>query len=377
MFGTVREAQRLTRTFAVLAAISLGVVGGLVTEAASKPVAAQASSVGGNISAQEVLSRAQWWINTYGVIYSQNQSDAKSDGDGHTYRPDCSGYVSMAWHLPKKTNGWDRYTGDLANFGDTTYRASLNDLQPADAILGINYGHVTLFDRWVDSGKTQMWVYEEFSSTAQGHHAIINKSWYSANGFRGLRYNKVTSGGGGYGVWSSGAIRKSSSVACAATPSTTNCPTTLATVQIGWTILPNCQRSGVVVGQNPYWIYGTAVTGSSSYVGWFPSWYIDYPDNVLPGVPICGGSFTTYDNPNVRQSNATCYASPGTTNCPTILGQVQTGETISPACQKPGQMIETNPYWLYVSLSGGRTGWIASWYVNYPDNVLPAVPLCV
>uniref|UniRef100_A8M891 PLL-like beta propeller domain-containing protein n=1 Tax=Salinispora arenicola (strain CNS-205) TaxID=391037 RepID=A8M891_SALAI len=158
----------------------------------SLPVQAS-STVGGSISRTEVLTRAEWWVNTYGVIYSQNQNDQKPDPDGHPYRPDCSGFISMAWHLPKKSDGWDRNTGDLDAFGDTTYLSNLGELLPGDAILGKSYGHVALFDRWANPSRTEMWIYDEYKSGREGRHIIQSRSWYESEGFRGLRYNKITS----------------------------------------------------------------------------------------------------------------------------------------------------------------------------------------
>jgi hypothetical protein len=141
----------------LLLAAGAGIIAGTSAAVVSTPVAAHASTVGGSISRTEVLARAQWWMNTSGVIYSQQQSYAKLDPDGaHRYRPDCSGFISMAWHLPKKSDGWDRNTNDLAAFGDTTWLGSLDSLLPGDAILGVGYGHVALFDRWANASRTQM-----------------------------------------------------------------------------------------------------------------------------------------------------------------------------------------------------------------------------
>src|SRR5262249_2570034 len=71
------------------------------------------STVGGPVARSEMLDRAQNWVDWH-IMYSEDQDDAAPDGDGHYYRPDCSGMVSMAWHLPKKSNGWDFNTGDFA-----------------------------------------------------------------------------------------------------------------------------------------------------------------------------------------------------------------------------------------------------------------------
>ncbi|MFD7629801.1 hypothetical protein ACFV7Q_27900 [Streptomyces sp. NPDC059851] len=46
-------------------------------------------------------------------------------------------------------------------------------------------------------------------------------------------------------------------------------------------------------------------------------------------------------------------------------------------CQKQGQNIGGNPYWLLVNdYTDSNTGWIASYYIAYPDNRLPDVPDC-
>ncbi|MGK5445356.1 FG-GAP-like repeat-containing protein [Micromonospora sp. URMC 105] len=189
----LRMRDRLLRMMAaglVLVATTTGTVAvGLTTTAAP----AQASVVAGSITRTEVLARAKWWMDTYGVVYSQSQSNQKSDGDGHYYRPDCSGFVSMAWHLPKKGDGWDRNTGDLADFGDTT-RISLGSLRPGDAILGESYGHVALFDKWANADRTQMWVYDEYGTGKEGRHIIQNRSWYASEGFVGLHYNRIRDG---------------------------------------------------------------------------------------------------------------------------------------------------------------------------------------
>ncbi len=94
----------------------------------------------------------------------------------------------MAWRLPK-SGDWDRNTGNLDAFGDTA-DISLDSLQPGDAILGS--GHVALFHKWTDSGKTERWAYEECSTGDAGHHTVKNKASCKANGYKGLRYGKAT-----------------------------------------------------------------------------------------------------------------------------------------------------------------------------------------
>ncbi|MFK3978924.1 hypothetical protein ACI2K4_00960 [Micromonospora sp. NPDC050397] len=203
--------QRILATAtSVLAAATLGLAVVAVDTVTAPPAPARAaSSVGGQITRDEVLNRARWWIDQYGAIYSQYQSDQKPDQDGHPYRPDCSGFVSMAWHLPK-SGGGDRSTRTLDTFGDTRTFDNLGDLLPGDAILGVEYGHVALFEKWVDSSRTQMWVYEEYKENLEGRRVVKSRSWYEAENFKGVRYNKIIDGVRGtaniYGVLADGRL---------------------------------------------------------------------------------------------------------------------------------------------------------------------------
>ncbi|GIH10216.1 hypothetical protein Rhe02_82830 [Rhizocola hellebori] len=192
MVKRIFAGRMLAGVTALMAAATLGAFGGVVASSVT-PQAAHAGAPGGKITVDTVMERAEWWMATYGVVYSQEQSNAKADGAGEKYRPDCSGFVSMAWHLKKKSDGWDRYTGDLAGFGDTTWLSSLDLLKRGDAILGVSYGHVALFDKWADSSKTAMWIYDEYSTGSAGRYAKIDKSWYSSRSFRGLHYNNMVS----------------------------------------------------------------------------------------------------------------------------------------------------------------------------------------
>ncbi|GGK31097.1 hypothetical protein GCM10011583_73690 [Streptomyces camponoticapitis] len=91
-------------------------------------------------------------------------------------------------------------------------------------------------------------------------------------------------------------------------------------------------------------------------------------------------AFTTWaTNVNVRHNNsnfATCNNSPSAANCPNVRGQVNPGVSFEAWCQKIGsQTVGGNPYWVYVILPSFE-GWMASYYVDYPDNVLPDTPFC-
>src|SRR5689334_21250800 len=120
---------------------SLGVVGGVTATVVSTPVAASAASViGGKITRSEVLERAQSWVDRK-LTYASGSSTHGPGGDGD-YNRDCSGLVSMAWHLKDK-----QWTGSFPDSGLWTALASLNDLKPGDTVH--RDGHMELFVGWI------------------------------------------------------------------------------------------------------------------------------------------------------------------------------------------------------------------------------------
>ncbi|WP_331737289.1 hypothetical protein [Streptomyces sp. NBC_00019] len=91
-------------------------------------------------------------------------------------------------------------------------------------------------------------------------------------------------------------------------------------------------------------------------------------------------AFSTWaTNVNVRHNNAsltTCGMSPSTTNCPDIRAQVNPGDSFEVWCQMVGsQTVGGNPYWVYI-ITPSFDGWMASYYIDYPDNVLPDTRFC-
>ncbi|MGW3963210.1 hypothetical protein ACWED2_25565 [Amycolatopsis sp. NPDC005003] len=149
--------------------------------------AAEASDVGGTISRQEAHDRAQFWVDQH-VPYSQ--SAYYRDPQGRTYRQDCSGYVSMAWHLPDSAT-----TASLLNYADRL--GSLDDLQQGDAIdrTGANVPwdtqHVVLFDHWVDDSHQKAWVYSEPQPTEFAEYTTYTRSYMTNNGYIPIRYRNI------------------------------------------------------------------------------------------------------------------------------------------------------------------------------------------
>ncbi|MEU0674707.1 hypothetical protein ABZ330_17775 [Streptomyces sp. NPDC006172] len=74
---------------------------------------------------------------------------------------------------------------------------------------------------------------------------------------------------------------------------------------------------------------------------------------------------------------ATCSRYPSVRTCPDVRQRVQPHHQLYVYCQKQGQTVGGNPYWLLVNdYTDSNTGWLASYYIDYPDNRLPDVPDC-
>ncbi|MCZ7460087.1 peptidoglycan-binding protein [Streptomyces sp. WMMC940] len=130
----------------------------------------------------DIMNRAKRWVNAK-VPYSMSRYWA----DG--YRQDCSGYVSMAWHLAG--NEW---TGSLAQFGT---RIERKDLQPGDILLFHNPSdpskgsHVTIFGGWADSTRTKYIAYEQARPHTRRQTTPLaywsNSDQYVAYRYKGLK----------------------------------------------------------------------------------------------------------------------------------------------------------------------------------------------
>jgi hypothetical protein len=173
-----RRTALAAAALAAASLTSLAVATPVVAEAAVA-VAATGSVVDGQIARGEVLARSQSWIDQH-VPYSQSVSWTNQYG---TYRQDCSGFVSMAWHL-----GFSRSTATLPAVMHTIARS---DLRPGDALW--QAGHIALFVRWNDAARTSPVVREEYD---YGHNAV-ERVWSAgyANTFSAMRYNNIVEDG--------------------------------------------------------------------------------------------------------------------------------------------------------------------------------------
>ncbi|MYW05822.1 hypothetical protein, partial [Streptomyces sp. SID3343] len=188
-----RASTRLVHIALAAAIVSSGAVvttalGAGAAQATSTHVTAAAaanSTVSGPITRSEVLERARYWYDRR-ANFVYNQGGSYRDSTGTSYRTDCSGYVSMAWHLG--------YSPNTVGLADTqTYEIPRSQLKPGD-ILNSYYDHVILFEKWDDDAHTT------FSYYSFGHTPVVHRTGVSINAtldghpngdYKALRYKKI------------------------------------------------------------------------------------------------------------------------------------------------------------------------------------------
>ncbi|MHC6630522.1 tachylectin-related carbohydrate-binding protein [Streptomyces globosus] len=149
------------------------------------------STRGGQITRTEIMSRAVNWLNR-DIPYSQSAYASDPDG-GHSYRTDCSGFISMAWHADSS------YT--TASLPGVSTTISKSDLQPGDA-LNTSSGHVVLFEKWVDKAAGKFSYIHESNPNddmMRGQDYLNGGSdgriaGHAASGYVALRYDKTING---------------------------------------------------------------------------------------------------------------------------------------------------------------------------------------
>ncbi|MFJ8350266.1 peptidoglycan-binding protein [Streptomyces sp. NPDC094153] len=138
----------------------------------------------GSTTRSLIVGRAKRWLDAR-VPY--NMSRFWRDG----YRQDCSGFVSMAWNLPR--NEW---TGSLGRYA---VRITKEQLQPGDILLFHNPAnpqkgsHVVLFGGWKDRRHISYVAYEQ----VRPHTRRITTPyayWTNSKRFVPYRYKGLTRG---------------------------------------------------------------------------------------------------------------------------------------------------------------------------------------
>lgn len=116
-----------------------------------------AADVGKEIMVDEVLARAVDWKEANPTYC---QSDTYPDRHGKQYRPDCSGFVSMTWHLDMP------YTTITLMSHPDVEEIPMSEVQPGDAL--INAVHTELV--WKVEGDTITTI--GFGSTPVDHQVL-------------------------------------------------------------------------------------------------------------------------------------------------------------------------------------------------------------
>jgi hypothetical protein len=179
------------------------------------------------ITGSTIISRGMEWVNAelhycqaaYGAVDfdsscwawegSSHRCFRESNSAWNAYRSDCSGFVTYAWGLPAIGDG-GYVTSNFAPY-DTSFSHTIDgsQLQPGDALNKTPDGHIVLFERWVTTGKTAVFLEEPGCSSAQpfAHEFTSNVTVsgtqvfidYIGANFDAIRFSGMSGGGGGGG----------------------------------------------------------------------------------------------------------------------------------------------------------------------------------
>ncbi|WP_290057360.1 FG-GAP repeat domain-containing protein [Amycolatopsis solani] len=155
-------------------------LGALVVPLVAAPAPASASTLNTAVSRPEIMARAQNWVNR-GLTYDMDGPFA-TDADGtHSYRRDCSGLVSMAWHLGSSLTT-DQFLA-RARAGNGMQVIPRDSLRPGDAMVrdddgGGSGGHIELFSHWVNAAHhgdgAYVYSFNKTGQTVQNPYAKNN-----------------------------------------------------------------------------------------------------------------------------------------------------------------------------------------------------------
>jgi hypothetical protein len=144
-----------------------------------------ASTIGGSITRSEVLARAKDWY-VRDVAYSQD-AYALDVNRTASYRTDCSGFVSMAWHLTTSKT--------TSNLSDVATTISKSALRPGDALNDAGE-HAVVFIGWKDQDAGTFYYYSESNPDVDMQYGSANVNsgsiaGHPASDYVALRYDKI------------------------------------------------------------------------------------------------------------------------------------------------------------------------------------------
>lgn len=128
----------------------------------------------GCVARGTIIARGQDWVDK-NIPYNKTY-------DG--YRTDCSGFVSMAWGLPRPGHTTE-------TLGQVSSQIGKNELQSGDALLCAGT-HVTLFVNWADGGKTSYVMMEEGNPSSGCVKKVAPYPFYDHQDcYRPMKYHDV------------------------------------------------------------------------------------------------------------------------------------------------------------------------------------------
>lgn len=142
------------------------------------------SALGGSIRRTEVIQRAAYWPNI-GLNYDRGSYHRDLNGS-LTYRQDCSGQVSNAFHATRSYS-----TRSLDDISAVIAKASL---LPGDILNDYDY-HTVVFCGWANSARTAYYSFEESGSKGAIGREVTNYPFFGkGTAWKPRRYNKVVWG---------------------------------------------------------------------------------------------------------------------------------------------------------------------------------------
>lgn len=142
------------------------------------------SSVGGSITRTEVIQRAAYWPNI-GLGYSRSTYH-RDLNNSKTYRQDCSGQVSNAFHA---TQSYSTRTLD-----QVTAVISKASLLPGDILNDYDY-HTVVFCGWANAARTAYYSFEESGSKGAVGREVTGYPFFGlGTAWKPRRYSKITWG---------------------------------------------------------------------------------------------------------------------------------------------------------------------------------------
>ena len=179
-FTSAWKAYGSTATLTV--STSAGFVFGTLSIAweQSNGVACAFTQPGGSVAWCDMQASIQYWAGLDDIQYNQNAHTLNWYGDRY-YRQDCSGLVSMAWHLDtSSSDNWGAWTGNLPDFGtkvSTAYGTTSAYVHPGDALNNQSEGHAVIFAGWASDHKHfSVWSFGD--GTMSTGHLFTNQPYW-------------------------------------------------------------------------------------------------------------------------------------------------------------------------------------------------------